>query len=415
MTGGACPALAVWGGPPALAGPPGPVPEIDVGRDVLEVAQHQGTSALRSPLAGGGAVGQLEAGLEDCLPGVYALAVASGTAALHTALAALGVGGGDEVILSAYDWGAATAATVLAGARPVYADIDPATYTLDPADVAARTGRRTAAIIATHLLGQPADTPALRGLADQAGIALIEDAAQAVGALLQPEPTAVGRWADATCMSFGPGKLIDAGEGGALLTPHAEVFRAAVAFCQHPVRQLGEGLAPPCHFGVNHRIHPVGALMAAHGLGRARPAVARRRRAAALLDAALKNAPGILPPHAGRAHTYHRYSPTFDAAAWRQATRGQVVAALAAEGVPISLGPIRQPLHDRWHREQGGVVPDLPRTSLRCASQELLLWLPDPDGPATAAWVRRLGQALEKVWAHQDCLPGPSDTIRAGQ
>ncbi|MGQ9591626.1 MAG: aminotransferase class I/II-fold pyridoxal phosphate-dependent enzyme [Planctomycetota bacterium] len=165
----------------------------------------------------------------------HALGVTSGTTALMTALAALEVGPGDEVILPAWTWYADYDAIVLAGATPVFAEIDES-FDIDPEDAARRVTPRTKAIIACHLQGTPCDLEPLVALARARGIRLLEDCAQAVGARYRGKP--VGSFGDIAIFSFQVNKTITAGEGGAVVTNDPKLFERALRF--HDVGTLRE-------------------------------------------------------------------------------------------------------------------------------------------------------------------------------
>jgi dTDP-4-amino-4,6-dideoxygalactose transaminase len=148
----------------------------------------------------------------------------SGTSALHLALLAAGVGTGDEVITVPFTFVASVAAIIYAGARPVLVDIDPRSFTMDPAAVEAAITPRTKAILPVHLYGQPADMDPIMEVARRHGLVVVEDAAQAHGAKYKGRP--VGSIGDMACFSFYPGKNLGAyGEGGAVTTSNAEYAR----------------------------------------------------------------------------------------------------------------------------------------------------------------------------------------------
>ncbi|GIW09514.1 MAG: glutamine--scyllo-inositol aminotransferase [Dehalococcoidia bacterium] len=162
-------------------------------------------------------VRQFEQEFAQFLGVAHAISCGSGTEALHLALVAAGIGPGDEVITVSHTAVATVAAIELAGATPVLVDIDPATYTLDPARVQAALTPRTKAILPVHLYGQPADLTALGELARRYGLRLIEDCAQATGAQWQGKR--VGTFGDAGCFSFYPTKNLGAlGDGGMVVT-----------------------------------------------------------------------------------------------------------------------------------------------------------------------------------------------------
>lgn len=174
--------------------------------------------ALRAGHISGAApeVGDLEAACARVLGVRSVVACTSGTAALHLALSALGIGAGDEVIVPDLTYVAAANVVRYTGAKPVLVDVDRKTWTLDPEHAAARIGRRTRAILAVHVYGNPADLDRLRRLARQANVALIEDAAEAFGATWRGKP--VGSLGDVGCYSLFANKVVTSGEGGLVAT-----------------------------------------------------------------------------------------------------------------------------------------------------------------------------------------------------
>ena len=177
-------------------------------RDAIDQWEATGEGATSS-ITGGGAIRALEVAFGDRLDGRPCLSLGSGTAALAACLIGVGVTPGDHVLTSALDWPAATEAIHWVGAIPVYVDVEGATATISPEGARQTCDDRVTALVATHLFGIPADVPALRS-ALPSGIAIVEDCAQALGAQL--DDAAVGTLGDAAAFSFGPGKMIDAGE-----------------------------------------------------------------------------------------------------------------------------------------------------------------------------------------------------------
>jgi dTDP-4-amino-4,6-dideoxygalactose transaminase len=300
-----------------------------------------------SDLEGDGEVGAFEHAFAALAGTDLALAVSSGTAALHVALLACDIGPGDEVIVSPYGWGQTVAAILAVGATPVFADIEPDSGNLDPQAVAHWIGPRTCAVLVTHIHGYPADMPRLREICQSAGLLLLADGAQALGATLGRRPVAA--WADATCFSFGRGKAISTGEGGALVTDDPDRYERAVLVSQHPLRGLRDIestdlRAAVTELGLTYRLSP---LLAAIGLGqlpRLEAQLATRRRQAAVLTEHLRDLPGLaLPSQDGtREATHYRY-----VARWLDegTSRDALIERLAAQGIAASRGPIRRPLH----------------------------------------------------------------------
>ena len=170
----------------------------------------------------GPAVDRFEARFAEYVGVKHCVGLNNGTSALHLALLACNVGPGDEVITTPHSWISTTWALSYVGAKPVYVDIDPVTYTLDPKLVERAITPRTKALLPVHLYGQAADLEPLSRLAKAHSLKLIEDAAQAHGAIYQGRR--VGSWGDVNCFSFYPGKNLGAfGEGGAVTTDDQEI------------------------------------------------------------------------------------------------------------------------------------------------------------------------------------------------
>jgi 8-amino-3,8-dideoxy-alpha-D-manno-octulosonate transaminase len=193
----------------------------------------------------------------------YALAVTSGTAALHTGLVGLGLGKGDEVIIPTYAWVACPDAVVATGATPVLADVDD-TLTLDPNDVVRRITKRTKAIMAVHIRGVPCNLDALKEIARERNLLLIEDVAQAAGGSYMGRK--LGSYGDVGTCSFQLNKMITAGEGGAIVTDSREVYERCLMFHDvgTPYRRFSEGqfemkITP--FPGVNYRMTEVSAAI----------------------------------------------------------------------------------------------------------------------------------------------------------
>lgn len=235
---------------------------------------EQGEGATSS-ITGGGAIRALEYEFGRRLGGRPVLAVGSGTAALAACLIGVGVRPGSEVITSVLDWPAAAEAIRWIGAIPVLADVDPATGTLAPNELAGLLSPQTAAVVATHLYGVPADIPALRAALPR-DLPIVEDAAQALGATLDGHP--VGTLGDAAAFSLGPGKHVDAGEGGLAAFADEAAWDLAVCTTQHRVRTLATE-QPETATRISSRIHPMAAIIALHLLPHADDALSDRRAA----------------------------------------------------------------------------------------------------------------------------------------
>jgi dTDP-4-amino-4,6-dideoxygalactose transaminase len=182
-------------------------------------------------------VAELETELARICGREHAVAVSSGTAALHLALLALEIGEGDEVIVPAYTFPATANVVALAGARPVLVDVDPETMNVDPSAVAAAVTGRTRAVMVVHLFGRPARWDEVRAAVPE-GVHLVEDAAGALGARRRGAPC--GGLGEIACLSFHPRKIVTTGEGGAVVCADGELARRVRTLRHHGQRADGE-------------------------------------------------------------------------------------------------------------------------------------------------------------------------------
>lgn len=203
----------------------------------------------------------------------HALATSSCTGALHLAFVSLGIGPGDEVIVPAVTWVATASAVAYTGATPVFVDVDPITWTLDPAKVESSITSATKAIVAVHLYGFLSDVSQLRQLADAHGIYLVEDAAPAIGATLDGRKA--GTFGHFGCYSFQGAKLLVSGEGGMLVTDSPELFARAVKFQEHG-RKPGTFWIE--ELGYKYKMSNLTASLALGQLERALPQIFKKRK-----------------------------------------------------------------------------------------------------------------------------------------
>ncbi|MEM2001033.1 MAG: DegT/DnrJ/EryC1/StrS family aminotransferase [Candidatus Methanomethylicaceae archaeon] len=221
----------------------------------------ESSEALREiHLNGTGAVAELEDRLRRFYGMRYALCVSNATIGLLAIALALNLKR-SEFVTTPYTYGASLAGWLLLENKPIFADIDSRTLTLHPESVRERITPRTKAILAVDIFGNPSDTVALRKLADEFNLWYIADAAQSLGAFRDDLPASA--LADALVVSFTVGKTIFAGEGGAILTNHMDLYEKLIWYTQHPHRQNRElGLHLDNEFALNGRIHPLAALWA---------------------------------------------------------------------------------------------------------------------------------------------------------
>jgi dTDP-4-amino-4,6-dideoxygalactose transaminase len=352
----------------------------------------------------------------------HGIAVVNGTVALRIALLAAGIGAEDEVIVPPYTFVATATAVLEANAVPVFADIDLATYNLDPAAVSAAITSRTKAIVPVHFAGQPADMDALLALARPRGILVLEDAAHAHGAAYAGRPA--GSLGDAATFSFQSSKNVTAGEGGMITTNDDQLAR--VCRSMHNCGRVPDGVWYEHHVvSGNYRLGEFQAAVLNGQLDRLEEQAQTRERNGRRLADRLAAIPGLhpqrRPPECTR-HAYHLFMMRIDAREFG-AAREAVRDALEAEGVPCSTGygyslP-DQPLFR--NKAFGPFVPGvrdrLDYAAVRCRNSDLLcreqaLWLgqnlllgPDED-------VDDIVSAFEKIHAHRHELSAAIDRPR---
>jgi dTDP-4-amino-4,6-dideoxygalactose transaminase len=279
---------------------------IHVAAPIIESEEIEAVNAVLSSgmLAQGPKVSELEAAFADYCGTKFAVAVNSGTAAIHAALFAAGVGPGDEVITTPFSFIATVNPILFLGARPVFVDIDPETYNIDAQQVAAVITPKTKVIMPVHLYGQPCDIAELQKLADKHNLKIVEDACQAVGAAY--DGVKAGNLGDLGCFSLYATKNIMCGEGGLVTTNDERHVAAIKSFRQH-------GMVGPYEYdgiGYNYRMSDLHAAIAVEQLKKADQFTATRQSNASQLTKALSGIDGITLPvtAAKRIHVYHQYT-----------------------------------------------------------------------------------------------------------
>jgi perosamine synthetase len=258
-------------------------------------------SALESgALAQGARVHELEERFAEFIGVPHAVATSSGTTALHLALLGYGVGAGDEVITVPFTFIASATSILYTGARPVFVDVRPDDFCMDPALIEAAISPRTKAIMPVSLYGQPADMPAITAIAERHGLAVVEDAAQSHGAAIGERKS--GTWG-AGVFSFYPTKNMTTGEGGMITTADDELAGRVRLMREH-------GMKVRYHhdvLGYNFRMSDIHASIGLAQLPKLPAYNARRRQIAARYDAELQ---GVITPavRAGVTHVYHQYT-----------------------------------------------------------------------------------------------------------
>ncbi|MCS6860811.1 MAG: DegT/DnrJ/EryC1/StrS family aminotransferase [Abditibacteriales bacterium] len=272
----------------------------------------------------------------------YAVGVDSGISALELALRAFGIGEGDEVITVSHTFIASVSAISFTGARPVFVDVDPKTYTMDVTQVEAALTPRTKAILPVHLYGQPADMDAILAIARKHHLVVIEDACQAHGARYKGRR--VGALGDAGCFSFYPGKNLGAyGDGGMLVTNNAAVAEKVRMLRNYGQREKYHHV----FLAYNRRLDTLQAAVLRVKLRHLDDWNAARQRAARWYDEWLKAVDSVITPYAAadRTHVYHLYviqHPRRDALL--SALREQGIAAGLHYPTPVHLQPCYESL-----------------------------------------------------------------------
>jgi perosamine synthetase len=269
-------------------------------------------------------VEEFERALADAVGTAHAAAVSSGTAALHLAVLALGIGPGDEVIVPAYTFPATANVVELCGARAVLVDVDPDTFLLDPGRVAEAVTPRTRAVMAVHLFGRPVEWEALQTAVPQE-VVLIEDAAGALGASYGGTPC--GALGPLACFSFHPRKIVTTGEGGAVTSDDLALDAAVRRFRHHGWAAPGDMPAP----GFNYRLPDILCAIGIPQLEALDELLAARERIAGGYTERLEHF--VLTPTAaeGDRHGWQAYVVQLD-------RRDEALAGLRAAGIEAQIG-----------------------------------------------------------------------------
>lgn len=357
-------------------------------------------AALRSDwLTTGPRVGQFEEAFASVCGAAEAVAVSNGTAALHAAMYALGIGPGDEVIVPPMTFAASANCVLYQGGTPVFADVDPGTLLIDPARVEEKITPRTRAIVAVDYAGQPCDYDALRVIADRHGLAIVSDACHALGGAYGGRP--VGSLADLTVFSLHPVKHVTTGEGGMVTTDDPELARRMRTFRSHGItsdhRQretTGSWFYEMVDLGYNYRLTDLQSALGISQLSKLPGWVVRRQEIAAAYDRAFAAEPGIRPlaVRGGVSHAYHLYVVRVAGA------RARFFSALRAEGIGANVHYVPVHLHP-FYRERLGTGPGTCPVSE--AAYEQILSLPmfpgmsDADVQDVVAAAAKVSRALQ--------------------
>jgi dTDP-4-amino-4,6-dideoxygalactose transaminase len=410
--------LAIHGGAPAI--PVGahvrwPVLGEDERRAVLAVLDRGVLSGQLAPEVRG-----LEREFAAFVGSRYCLATNSGTSALHLALLGAGIQAGDEVIVPAFTFVATAMAVLHQGAVPVFVDVEPRTFGMDPAKVEAAIGPRTRAIVPVHLHGVPCELGPIAEIAARRGRLLIEDSAQAIGARYRGRNA--GTLGLAGIYSLQSSKSMACGEGGILVTDDEAVYRKAQA-----ARMFGEDSKPEdeasydlahaldgnraydsAAVGWNYRTSELAAALARTQLRRLERWNENALASAELLSRRLRELPGVTPPEvpADRVPAFHKYRVQLDASklgvdAPPAKVRDAVLRALRAEGCEVVLWQTQPVPGQTLFRRMGNPAYDLERYPVTrgILDRSLVLFSQTyPIAPQPRALVEAYAEAFARVW-----------------
>ena len=305
--------------------------------------------------------------LARTLEAPYAAAVSSGTAGLHLCMHLAGVGPGDEVITSPYSFVASANCVIYEGATPVFADVDPQTYNLAPAAVEAAVTSRTRAVVAVDIFGYPSELDPLRAICDRHGLALIEDACEALGARYKGR--LLGSHGHPTVFAFYPNKQITTGEGGAVTTASASELELLVSLRNQGRLETSSWLQHG-RLGFNYRLDDISAALGIGQLEKLDRILSGRREVAASYDELLSGVEVELPleDDADHVRSWFVYVVKLPA----PLERGRVMAALASDG--IASAPYLPSIHlQSYMRERFGFAEGLCPVSEDASARTLAL------------------------------------------
>ncbi len=396
-------ALAINGGKPVRDTPLPPWPFFD-GDDAYAVSRVLRSGRVNYWTGTEGVDFEREFAAAHGVP--HAIALANGTVSLEAALAALGVGNGDEVIVPPRTFIATASPAVMRGAVPVMADVDRVSQNITADTIRATLTDRTRAVIVVHLSGWPCDMDAILEVTEAAGVPVIEDCAQALGATYKGRP--IGTMGAFGSFSFCQDKIMTTGgEGGMLITSDPELWERAWSLKDHGKSypktrgtRPGDSIAfrwVHDTFGTNWRMTEMQAVLGRRGMAHLPVWAERRRRSAAILDEALAGLEAfrVTIPGEGFNHAYYKYyafvRPERLRAGW---DRDRIAAAVVAEGIPCFTGTCPEIYRERAFRDAGlspakrlPVARELGETSLMLLVHPTL---EDEDMHDTAEAVRKV-------------------------
>ena len=300
-------------------------------------------------------VSEFEKSICDFTGAKFAVAVSSGTAALHCAMFAAGIKAGDEVIVTPMTFVASSNAILYCGGTPVFADVLPGNLLIDPAEVAKKITKRTKAVVVVDYAGQPCDYDALKGICNKHGLLLISDACHSIGAEYKGRKT--GTLADMTVFSFHPVKHITTGEGGMITTDNPDFAARLKMFRGHGIstdyrqrEEKGSWFYEMIELGYNYRITDFQCALGISQLKKLPSWIGRRHEIAAVYDKAFKGNENISPLENSKniSNAYHLYVVRLE-----KSDRNQAFTHLRSAGIGVNVHYIPVHLHPYYRKTFG--------------------------------------------------------------
>lgn len=306
-------------------------------------------------LTTGPKIAEFEKSVADYVGAKYAVAISNGTSALHAACFAAGIGPGDEVITTPITFAASSNCVLYCGGTPVFADIDPKTYNIDPDDIRKKITDKTKAIIAVHLAGQPCDMDEIHKIAKENNLIVIEDGAHALGSVYKGKK--VGSLSDMTTFSFHPVKPITTGEGGMIVTDNEEFYKKMVLFRSHGItrdeammtRNDGPWFYQQFELGFNYRITDIQCALGCSQMKKLDRFLAKRKEIVLRYNEAFADCENIVTPYQlpETESGWHLYIVQV-----KNCDRKQIFEALRDKGIGVNVHYIPVYMHP-YYQEHG--------------------------------------------------------------
>ena len=330
---------------------------IPYGRQTIEEDDIQAVvDVLRSDyLTTGPKIAEFEKMVADYVGAKYAVAISNGTSALHAACFAAGIQPGDEVITTPLTFAASANCVLYCGGTPVFADVDPKTYNIDPEDIRRKITDKTKAIIAVHLAGQPCDMDEIHKIAKEHDLLVIEDGAHALGSVYKGKK--VGTLSDMTTFSFHPVKPITTGEGGMIVTDNEQFYQKMMLFRSHGItreenlmtRNDGPWFYQQLDLGYNYRITDIQCALGCSQMKKLDRFLARRKQIVARYNEAFADCENIITPYQlpETESGWHLYIVQV-----KNCDRRKVFEALREQGIAVNVHYIPVYMHP-YYQEHG--------------------------------------------------------------